>query len=292
MKKALYIIAAVFLFVSCEKDVDIDLPQPEAKLVVEGWIENDAYPVVVLTRNSSYFAPIDTNYLMDSLFITNATVVVSNGFESDTLLPQFDFFNYAHQVWPFFYYKGSKFKGTENGQYWLTITAEGQTITGFTTIPAKHSFDSLWWKAEPVSDSLGYIWARFTDDPNEKNYYRIFTHRLGRDFADVPLFGSTYDDVFFAGQSIDFSMFRGMNSLTNDSAYSDEEFGLFRKGDSVVVRLSCMDREHYDFWRTVEQESFSGGNPFANPVTIRHNVEGAIGVFGGYGSVYDTIVIQ
>ncbi len=291
MKKVLYIIAAVFIFVSCEKDVDIDLPQPDAKLVVEGYIENDAFPIVVLTRNSSYFDPVDSTTLAN-LFVTNATVVIYDGFEYDTLQPVIDINNINNSVWPFIYYKGSKFKGTENGQYWLTITAEGQTITGFTTIPAKHSFDSLWWKAEPVSDSLGYIWARFTDDPIEKNYYRIFTHRLGRDFADVPLFGSTYDDIFFAGQSIDFSMFRGMNSLTNDSAYSDEEFGLFRKGDSVVVRLSCMDREHYDFWRTVEQESFSGGNPFANPVTIRHNVEGAIGVFGGYGSVYDTIVIQ
>ena len=66
MKKFLFIIIALSFFASCEKELDIDLPQPDAKLVVEGWIENGEYPVVIVTRNSSYFAPIDTNFLMDS----------------------------------------------------------------------------------------------------------------------------------------------------------------------------------------------------------------------------------
>lgn len=292
MKKFIIIISAILALSACEKEIDIDLPQPESKMVVEGWIENGQYPIVVLTRNSSYFAPIDTNYLMDSLFISDATVIVSDGFQYDTLQLVVDVNNIMTSTWPFIYYKGSKFTGVENGQYWLTIEAEGESISGFTTIPSAYAFDSIWWKPEPVSDSLGYLWARFTDNPAEKNYYRIFTKRLGRDYAFVPLFGSIFDDIYFDGQSLDFSMFRGEQSMSSDSLYSDEEFGYFRKGDTVVVRLSSMDREHYDFWRTIEQEIMSGGNPFSNPVTIRHNVEGAAGVFGGYASRYDTLIIQ
>jgi hypothetical protein len=87
-------------------------------------------------------------------------------------------------------------------------------------------------------------------------------------------------------------MFRGISSIEDDSAYADDEFGYWRKGDTVVVRVSSMDVAHYDFWMSAEQEMFSGGNPFANPTTIRHNVVGAVGVFGGYGSVYDTLIIQ
>ena len=105
MKKVLYIIAAVFIFVSCEKDVDIDLPQPDAKLVVEGYIENDAYPIVVLTRNSSYFDPVDSTTLAN-LFVTNATVVIYDGFEYDTLQPVININNInmiRSRLWNYYY---------------------------------------------------------------------------------------------------------------------------------------------------------------------------------------------
>ncbi|MBN2728041.1 MAG: DUF4249 domain-containing protein [Bacteroidales bacterium] len=292
MKNLFVIIFILSLFfVSCEKEIDIDLPQPENKLVVEGWIENGEYPVVIISRNSSYFDPIDSTALAN-LFITDAQVIVSDGIINDTLQLVVDINNINTGTWPFIYYKGSKILGVENGAYSLDILAEGQTITGFTTIPQAHGFDSLWWKSEPVSDTLGYIWATFTDPGNEKNYYRIFTRRLGRDYVDIPLYGSVYDDVYFSGESITFSMFRGISSIEDDSAYAEDDFGYWRKGDTVVVRVSSMDVAHYDFWMSAEQEMFSGGNPFANPVTIRHNVVGAVGVFGGYGSVYDTLIIQ
>ncbi|PLW94473.1 MAG: hypothetical protein C0592_02650 [Marinilabiliales bacterium] len=287
------IILSVLFFSACEQEITIDLPQPEATMVVEGWIENDEYPVVVLTRNSSYFDPIDSTYLVDSLFITDAIVVVSNGILEDTLQLVVDFNNLMTNTWPYVYYKGSKFTGIVNGSYSLRIEAEGKVITGFTTIPQPHGFDTLWWEPdEPEYDTLGYIWATFSDPPAEKNYYRIFTRRLGRDGGDIPLFGSVYDDVYFAGESITFSFFRGISSIEDDSAYADEEFGYWKKGDTVIVRVSTMDVAHYDFWTSAEQEMFSGGNPFANPTTIRHNVQGAVGVFGGYGSVYDTLIIQ
>lgn len=287
------LILSILFFSACEQEITIELPQPDAKMVVEGWIENGEYPIVVLSRNSSYFDPIDSAYLVDSLFITDAVVIVSNGLIDDTLQFMVDFNNLSTKTWPFVYYKGSKFTGSVNGSYSLRIEAEGEVITGYTTIPVLHDFDSLWWEPdEPEFDTLGYIWATFTDPLNEKNYYRIFTKRLGKDGGFIPLFGSVFDDVYFDGKNITFTFFRGISSIEDDSAYLADDFGYYAKGDTVIVKLSSIDKAHYDFWRSAEQEMFSGGNPFANPTTIRHNVQGALGVFGGYGSVYDTLIIQ
>ena len=293
MKKFLFIIIALSFLASCEKELDIDLPQPDAKLVVEGWIENGEYPVVIVTRNSSYFAPIDTNFLMDSLFITDALVIVSDGFVNDTLQPQFDFDAYLKGAWPIFYYKGSKFKGVEHGQYSLYIEAEGEVITGNTDIPTFVGFDTLWWEAEAgTGDSLGYMHAMITDNGSEKNYYRIFSKRLGRDYNFIPVMESIYDDMYFNGLTFEYEIMRGELNYEDEEMFEDPEFGSYKRGDSVVVKLSTINKAHYDFWRTLEEDVMAGGNPFTNPVTIRHTVEGALGVFGGYGSICDTIVIQ
>jgi len=294
MKKVLYFIIGLAFFVSCEKELDIDLPQPNAKLVVESWIETGEYPMVIITRNSSYFAPIDTNFLMDSLFITNALVIVSDGVQSDTLQPFLDIVAYQNGSWPIFYYKGTKIMGVEHGNYSLYIEAEGEVITGQTTIPSKVAFDNVFWEAEAgTSDTLGFIHAFLSDPGYEKNYYRIFTKRLSRDYNFVPVMSSIYDDLYFNGlPSFEYEIMRGETSYEDEELYESDEFGYFRKGDTVVLKLSSIDREHYEFWRTLEEDVMGGGNPFTNPVTIRHNVIGALGVFGGYSSVCDTIIIE
>lgn len=281
------------LITSCEKDVEIELPEPEAKLVVEGWIEQDQYPIVAITRNSSYFDPVDSTTLAN-LFILNATVIISDGSQSEEL--QLDYSNLLNGIWPFICYKGNTIKGEVGKTYFLTIYAEGDTITGQTTIPEPVLLDSIWWMADtvnkPLNDSLGYIWATYTDAPEIHEYFRLFSYRKGRDNTFVPLFGSVYDDIFFGGKSFTFSMYRGIPTMSDEEAImEDDELFYFKKGDTVQVKLTSIDQKHYEFWRTIEQENYAGGNPFIFPVLIRHNVEGALGVFGGYGATYYTLVI-
>lgn len=291
MKTTCKILPVIFLLVlmSCQKEIDIELPVPDASYVVEGYVENGQFPVVVLTRNSGYFDPVDSTTLQ-KLFITDAKVYVSDGVTTEQLTLNYS--NLFTQTWPLIYYVGDSIVGQPGRIYTLTIEVEGKTITGKTTIPNPKALDSLWWKPEPVADSLGYIWATISDNGAEKNYYRIFSKRMGRDNHFIPLYGSVYDDIYFNGKTLDFSMLRGNDAMQDDSAYSDPEFGYYTKNDTVIIRFCSIDREHYDFWRTAEQEMAAGGNPFANPVPIRHNVQGALGVFGGYGTWYDTLIIK
>lgn len=288
LSKILVILVLVSM-VSCQKEIEIDLPTPKNSFVVEAYIENGKYPVVVLTRNSSYFDPVDSTTLQ-KLFVTEANIYISDGIQTEKLTLSFS--NLFSQTWPLLYYVGDSIIGQVGRTYSLTIDVEGQTITGQTSIPTIHTLDSIWWKPEPVSDSLGYIWATISDNASEKNYYRIFTMRKGRDKRFVPLYGSVYDDIYFNGKTLDFSLVRGNDAIQDDSAYSDPEFGYYTKNDTVIIRFTSIDQQHYEFWRTAEQEMTAGGNPFSNPIPIRHNVNGAVGVFGGYASWYDTLIIK
>jgi hypothetical protein len=291
----LFIPVLVMFFASCQKEVTIDLPEPEARLVVEGWIEQDQYPVVAITRNSPYFSQVDSATLAN-LFILDAQVFVTEVESNITEQLQLDFSNAFLGVWPFICYKGSSLKGEFGNSYQLFIVAEGDTITGLTTITQPVFLDSIWWEPDnagkPDNDSLGYIWAKYMDDPGLKQYFRLFTQRIGRDNSWVPAFGSVYDDMFFNGIEFTFNFYRGIPSLSDsEGIMNDEELFYFKKGDTVDVKITSIDREHFEFWRTIEMESFTAGNPFVYPVSIRHNVKGAVGVWGGYAATIYRMVI-
>jgi len=274
-------------FCSCEKNIMIDVPQAEEKIVVEGWIDQNDYPIVFLTKNLPYFGTIDSAMLFN-IIIQDATVIVSDGSITDTLkLIPFPDFNY----FPPIYYTGYKIKGEVGKTYNLTVKAEGKTLTATTTIPPPVYPDSVWFKIEPQQDSLGYLWGSFTDPPELGNYYRLFAKRFSKDKRYIPVLGSAYDDKFFNGQSFQFSMIRGVESATDTTV--DEEFGFFKIGDTIGVKICTIDKAHYDFWRTAEGEMYSGGNPFVTPTQIVTNIEGGgLGVWGGYGVYYDTVIAK
>jgi hypothetical protein len=60
-------------YLSCEKEVDINLNTGEPKLVVDGQIETNNYPLVILTKSIGYFSKIDLSTLQNS-FVHGAVV--------------------------------------------------------------------------------------------------------------------------------------------------------------------------------------------------------------------------
>lgn len=276
---------SIFIFYSCEKDINIDVPVAEEKVVIQGSIDLNDYSKVLITKNLPYFGTIDSSMIMN-LIIQDATVLVSDGVITDSLQLVTDL-----TMFPPFYYKGNIIKGEVGKTYFLTVKAMGKTFTSTTTIPAPVSLDSVWFKIEQGQDSLGYVWSRFTDPAEPGNCYRVFTKRFTKDKQYVPMFASVTNDKFFNGQNIQFSIMRGSSSL--NSTTEDPEFGFFKVGDTVVVKACSIDLAHYNFWRTAEAEIYGGSNPFSNPTQIVTNIEGgALGVWGGYGCTFDTVIAK
>ncbi|MFH0866081.1 MAG: DUF4249 domain-containing protein [Bacteroidota bacterium] len=275
----------ILCFASCEKEIDLNLPDPEIKIVVQGWIDQNDYAIVMLTRSSPFFSVVDSAAMLN-MIVQNATVVVTDGIIYDTLTPTFD-----PSYFPPFLYKGSILKGEVNKTYHLKVITDSITLTASATVTHPVPLDSAWFEVEEDQDSLGYVWGYFQDPAEELNYYRLFTKRLNKDVRFIPSLYSSYDDKFFNGQSFEFSLMRGIESLTDTT--SDPEMGFYKIGDTIIVKACTMDKANYDFWRSAEGEMYSSGNPFASPTQIVTNIEGGgLGVWSGYGVFSDTVICK
>ncbi len=289
-KKTIYILHFLFFltlfFYACQKDVELNLPPYNPQLVIEGNIESGQPAMVFISRNSAYFGKTDS-LTMAKMLLVNASVMVSDGAQTDILEPAFNL-NY----FPPFFYKG-KMKGEIGKTYTLTVVADGNTYQASTSIIKPIKADSAWFKLDPPDqDSFGYVWARFTDPSIERNFYRIFSKRFHQDSIFIPVLGSVYEDRFFNGKTFNFSVMRGNQFLSNTKNDKNEKFGQYKLGDTILLKISSIDEAHFNFWRTVEQEMYSGGNPFSSPIPIISNINNALGVWGGYGSSIDTIIAK
>ena len=288
MKIHLILYGVILLGLSACEDYDIQLPDYERKLVVEGFIEQNQFPVVYLSYSSDYYDAIDSATFLD--FVEgSARVKVSDG-ENEEILIRFSNDN----SFPIFSYEGRNLRGEVGKTYYLEVISRGDTVTAQTTIPEPVDFDSLWFQLADGEDSLGNIWGKFSDDPFRDNYYRVFTQTLSVDKKYIPVYQSVVGDRSFNGETFSFALLKGTESITEPNL---EEDIFYRRGDTVNIKLTTMDKIHFDFWRTLERELYLALSPFSSSgneiITNMHSANGeALGVWGGYGASYHRVIIE
>ena len=276
----LHLLALVLILPACNQDFDINIPEPDDKIVIDGWIEMRQHAKVLLTANSPYFTVIDSASLRD-LVLTRAKVSLSDGYQSENLILRKDT-NY----FPPYYYEGNIILGTPGKTYTLLAEYGGKSAWAETTIPEAVPLDTTYFRLAEGEDSLGIIYLEFTDPLEIKNYYRIFTKRIGVDNKFIPSVVMALDDKYFTGKRAEFSLYR-----QSENALAGSRDNYFRLEDTVVIKLSTIDKAHFDFWSSLQNEVTNANNPFASSlIEVRSNVEGdGLGIWGGYGSSYDTI---
>jgi hypothetical protein len=282
-----------FALSSCEKDIKINLNPSPTDLVVDGSIENGKYPVVILSRSLGYFSRLDPNVLTES-FVHDAKVYISDGSEKYQL-KEYDNRDDSTGILLFYYsfrdsYGGPKFKGTLNTAYSLEIQIADRTYTANTTIPRLDKIiDSLWWVQAPLQQDSAFVnvKARVIDPPGLGNYTRYFTQVDNGPF--YPGLNSVFDDQVTDGTTYTVTVDKGVN---RNASIDLNDYSFFNHGDSVTVKLANIDKATYDFWRTMEYNYQSVGNPFSTPTTVLSNISnGALGYFGGYAAQYKTVTV-
>ncbi len=282
-----------FLLTSCEKDIEIKLHPSSTDLVVDASIENGKYPIVRLSKSLEYFSKLDPSMLTAS-FIHNAIVIVStdsiraelreDSTRDDSTGIVFYFYTLNNA------YSGPKFVGEFNTEYKLEIQVQNQIYTATTSIPALRKYiDSLWWVQAPAEDDslLVNLKARVVDPPGFGDYTRYYTRV--NDGPYYPGLNSVYDDQITDGTTYTVTVDKGVN---RNFPIDNENYTFFNHGDSVVVKLANIDKATYDFWRTMEYNYQSVGNPFSSPTSVISNISnGALGYFGGYAAQYKGILI-
>jgi hypothetical protein len=291
MNKIIYAVLVITLFSACEKDINFDLKDSSTLLVVDASIENNVAPIVVLTKSLDFYSTIDPALLFNS-FVRNAEVSISNGTLTHKLK------EYGQQVIgtdSLFYYSidsanlATAFLGQLNTRYTLSIKASGKDYTANTTItPLAKRPDSIWWKPAPFSDDTTKVilMVKVTDPPGLGNYIRYFTSKNNNPF--LPGENSVFDDQVIDNTTYEINVDPGINR--NNPIPFDSNY--FRRGDTVTLKISNIDKTTYTFWSTWEFAFQSIGNPFAQPNKVLGNISnGALGAFYGYASSTKTIAI-
>ena len=270
--------------------------EEEQLLVVEGRVEagpsaGPAY--VILTRSVPFSGTLSLERL-EELFVNDALVTVDDGLQKiilselcledlpteirDAAAELLGFNPDSVQINACAYVDVLGQVTREIGRsYKLEVRSAETILRAETTIPSYVGLSDFRWDDPPgePSDSLARLWVTI-DDPPEANYYRYFTGAV--DQPIVSPFASVTNDIFFNGQEFEFPLTKGE---PRGAEIDPESFGLYTRGDSIVVRWTTIEESVFDFWNTLEFSANSAG-PFSSYTRIATNVEGGLGVWAGY----------
>lgn len=289
---------------SCEKVLDIDLPDGVNGIVFEGYIENGNFPYLIISRSENYFSPISTaaESFINSLVTADSVFITVDGVrhEMDQLclndlspeqreqaLQALGFDSLPPNLNLCIYIKFDLI-GELGKTYALKAYVEGKEYNAVTTIGHQVHLDSLWYKDELPVDSFGSIWVELSDPAATTDYYYMWSENLTQNKPMFPIDGGpSFADRLFQGETIQFNIYQGSN-IARDNG-SDEEYWWFREGDTVIVKLGTIDLGVYNFWESVD--AASNLNPFSSPTPVSSNFDnGGRGVWAGYATTVDTFV--
>jgi hypothetical protein len=307
----LAVVALALAFTSCEKEVKINFKGSDPKVVVEGAIEYGLPPYVILTHSIGYFERINPDVLQNS-YLHGAKISVTDGMRSVALKEYIIDTPIGGTNYKFSIYSvdvtdpdALQFTGQYEKFYTLNIkTEDGQEFSAVTKIPQPKPVDSMWVQAPPSPPKPGAVqlFVQYSDPDTIGNCVKYWTQRRFQAYDSltgqlkyyntgfVAGLNSSYNDEIINGSSIRIVLDAGYDRSNPD--LNLDTYGYFFRGDTIVLKWSAIDRATYDFWSTLDFAYSSTGNPFASPVQILGNLKGgALGVWAGYGTTYDTLIV-
>ena len=313
MKYIILTLVSLYFLTSCEQ-VFIPAVPEEERIIIEGHIESGPEalpPYVILSRSLPYFGVVQPEDIVNNQ-ITDAQVEVifeGSAYElehfciSDLppeliegLLGEADV-NFILDSTDFCLYIDwqNSIPIQVGGKYDLNIQlANGEQLTGTTTIPNLVPLDSFEFTpppGNPEADTLARLLSYLSDPADEVNFYRYLTASNEGPF--IAGFGSVVDDALFNGQTFQFPLQKAIDPQANeelDDDFETETFGLYNRGDTIRIKWMNLDEEHFNFWNSFEFNLNNQG-PFSTYTRVSSNVDGALGVWGGYSSDIYTLVV-
>lgn len=287
---------------SCEEPFIPNESQAETQYVIEGYIEagvgaNPTY--VMITKTFPFLSEIGAETI-SGLFVNGAEVSVNDGDKTVSLtelclndIPE----EYRDQISAVLGFDSDSIQtdiciyvdifdslSREAGRsYQLDVYIDGHHISAVTTIPEFAGLSDFRWDDSPGidQDSFAELNVTVNDPAGVQNFYRYLT-ATGKERTLVPpVFGSVVDDAVFDGKDFEIPLPRTYKRGSRGDDFDPDTYGLFERGDSVFIKWCNLDKAHFDFWNTRDNASSSGG-PFSSYTRIISNIDGGIGIWGGY----------
>lgn len=269
MKKIIFGLAVILSLVGCQDVINLDLNSANPQLVIDATIDDQAAPdTVTITKSIA----LDQGK-KDLRGVVGATVTLRDDAGNSEVLLEKAAGKYATNTLA---------KGVPGRTYTLSIVAEGKTYTSVCKMPIPVRMDSLvtiptqgFGRPNP---NLRVPVAIYFDPTGVKNFYRF--RRTIRDTLETGFL--IRDDILFDGKIVTIPV-GGFSGLS-----------LFA-GDKVKITMLSIDQAVYNYLRTVNVNSGSGGGPGGgtsstpqNPITNFSG--GCLGYFSAQSAVERTII--
>ena len=280
MRKLLFVFSCLLLFglQSCAPDYFED---KRSELVVEGWIEDNRPPVVILSKTLTLSDKYQSLTDLKDYIVTWAKVSVSDGVDTVVLTGKYD-----PEYFPPYVYTTGRMFGRVGATYTLMVEYEDIYATAETRILPSPVMENMRVVRSEDSDSLYQIEITMRDESPEKDYYQVFT-KTGTSSKQffASYLGYFTDDVITDGTFI--PVFRGKSAM-------DEEYTpYFKENDSVSVKIAHIDNGAYEFWSTYSKNVNMPSSMFLTAISrVPSNISGALGYWCGMGSLRKNIVIS
>ena len=266
MKNIFLIIISLFLVISCEREIDLNLEDQSGNIVIEANVTDQAGPYTVRITKSVSFTQSNTYP-----GIENAQVTLSDNLGQTENLQHI-----GNGI-----YQASSFQGQSGRTYTLKVQTDGKEYTSQSKMPEAVEFHGLEQDSFMVAGETSYtLLPIFVDPPALGNRY-LFTYSVN----DNPKkYFSEFSDNVNNGAPNQRPLI-----LPND----DEDGNVKVKvGDKITVKMQCIDDAVYTFYSALLQLSGGGGGG-VTPTNPPSNISnGALGYFSAHTVSVKTIVIE
>ena len=293
--KALLFILLGMIFTQCQKEIEVELPDYERKIVIEGSIENGQPAMVIVSRSVPYFSTIDIETLMNDVFIRDAEVTVTSSTGQTEQLT----FTLNPESPIYMAYTGHSLLGEPGKSYTLTVRYKDKEYTATTSMREPIRLDSAWLAFLDANDTMPTSRIQLTDPANTHDYYMFRIKVHGKKLHDrlwVTSMPVAFDDATFNGQTVNYEILRANPSSLFMAEMTDEEKEeyyriTYRKGDTIYLKTSSIDYDAFQYWSAMTYELAVGQNPFMSPAPIPCNISGenVIGNWTAFASTVDTM---
>jgi hypothetical protein len=283
-----------FFFVACdslERDIDLNLPEPERMLTVECYLEAGQPYRVLLTETKGFFENLNACPL-----VKGATVIIRYNGIADTLRESFYFSNNcpADSLFgfvPFFNADFTRFYNYGSSTICLLDYDRDFELEVIDNSGGRHALASTrFLRPVPVeSMDLSYkegkasVLISALDNAATVDFYRVMLH-LGSLTEDFGMFNVCKDPEFDV--SIDDARFFNGGKVSFGTGFN------YEPGDTLIASFYKIDKIYHDFLETVSDAESANFSPFAQPSRILTNIVGGQGIFTALSYSRDTIIVN
>jgi hypothetical protein len=276
MKKIYLAIVLISLIWACNPSLDYDIHGYSEKIIVEGFISNNEFPLVYLSLNVPLWQEVDSSTILSKV-IRTAKVTVSDGEVTEVLTSRWDKTHFPPYV-----YSGTELKGKVGKTYYLTVEYSGYKLTSTTTIPNVAKVKNIVSLPQADNDTLRLLAMVIDIDTTERVGYRFYSKKkVDGLFVETQVtynenFNLTGEQTFLVSPSPDVSQ------------PSFSQGSMFLKSDTVFVKVTVIDSVATQFFKAFTINSLTGFNIF---LSSRKSLESNI-LPPGFGIWYGKATTQ